>query len=89
MVRTKADSTGVKASGAKAPRKVTVSTPTRSYDSSDSKGKPSGGGNAYHPRETPEWQKPITTFFAAPPSSSKGADGDSEVTSDKTSAEDS
>lgn len=26
-------------------------------------GKSHGGGNPYHPRETPEWQKPITSFM--------------------------
>ncbi|XP_034238602.1 PCNA-associated factor-like [Thrips palmi] len=87
MVRTKADTTGVKASGAKAPRKAVVSTPTRSSDSSgDSKGKPTVGGNSYHPRETPEWQKPITTFFVAPSSSSKESNGES-ASSNKSSPE--
>lgn len=67
MVRTKADTTGVKASGAKAPRKALSSTPTRSVSSeSDGKNKTHGGGNSYHPRETPGWQKPITTFFVRP-----------------------
>lgn len=26
-------------------------------------GKSYSGGNPYHPRETPEWQKPITNFM--------------------------
>ncbi|KAK3912412.1 PCNA-associated factor [Frankliniella fusca] len=70
MVRTKADST---ATGAKAPRKALSSTPSRSVSTdSDGKSKTYGGGNSYHPRETPDWQKPITTFFARPqPDSSK------------------
>ena len=75
MVRTKADTTGVKVSGAKAPRKA-LSTPTRSAsDSNDNKNKGYQGGNSYHPRETPGWQKPITTFFGAPSTIPKSSDG--------------
>jgi len=88
MVRTKADTTAVKVSGAKAPRK-TVSTPTRSVsDSSDGKSKASGGGNAYHPRETPGWQKPITTFFGSPFKSLESSEtSKDQSTSDNTSTE--
>lgn len=90
MVRTKADSAGVKVLGAKAPRKALTATPTRSsYSDSDSKNKPgSSGGNSYHPRETPEWQKPITNFFITPSSSheSMGGSGTSKVTSGSSSS---
>ncbi|KOC62115.1 PCNA-associated factor [Habropoda laboriosa] len=61
MVRTKADRVPVKAVGSKAPRKL-AKTATPVKKTSSSKGK-SSGGNAYHPRETPEWQKPITCFL--------------------------
>lgn len=57
MVRTKADSSSVKAACAKLPRKFT-SCPTTS-----STGQQNTGGNPYFPRETPSWQKEITNFF--------------------------
>ncbi|XP_076241404.1 uncharacterized protein LOC143183642 [Calliopsis andreniformis] len=63
MVRTKADRVPVKAVGAKAPSKnVGKSTPVKKSAGSN-KGKSYSGGNPYHPRETPEWQKPITCFL--------------------------
>lgn len=67
MVRTKAGSSSVRVAGAKAPRKVAhvsiSSTSTNSANGSSDSGK---GGNPYFPRETPEWQKEITTFFTKP-----------------------
>ncbi|XP_076173665.1 PCNA-associated factor [Ptiloglossa arizonensis] len=60
MVRTKADR--LKAVGGKAPSKSVKSTPTKK-GKGVSKGKNYSGGNPVHPRETPEWQKPITCFL--------------------------
>ncbi|XP_076395063.1 uncharacterized protein LOC105663333 isoform X1 [Megachile rotundata] len=62
MVRTKADRVPTKAVGSKAPAKSVKSTPTKKVAGS-SKGKSHSGGNPYHPRATPEWQKPITCFI--------------------------
>lgn len=39
------------------------------------------GGNPYCPRETPAWQKPITSFFN-PPSNSNGGSSSSTVVHD-------
>ncbi|KAL2714690.1 PCNA-associated factor-like [Vespula squamosa] len=58
MVRTKADRIPTKAIGAKAPHKIASSKKAGS-----SKAKSYSGGNPYHPRDTPEWQKPITNFM--------------------------
>ncbi|KAG6795243.1 PCNA-associated factor isoform X1 [Apis mellifera caucasica] len=60
MVRTKADRVPTKAVGSKAPHKSVKST---SVKKTNGKGKSYSGGNPYHPRETPEWQKPITCFL--------------------------
>ncbi|CAK9808308.1 hypothetical protein ANTQUA_LOCUS5552 [Anthophora quadrimaculata] len=61
MVRTRGDRVPVKAVGSKAPSKVAkTAAPVKK---SSSKGKSYSGGNTYHPRETPEWQKPITCFL--------------------------
>ncbi|XP_066582028.1 PCNA-associated factor-like [Prorops nasuta] len=65
MVRTKADRVAVKAVGSKAPRKIAATTPSKR--SGGSKGKNYSGGNPYHPRDTPEWQKPITNFLNQTP----------------------
>ncbi|XP_076301198.1 PCNA-associated factor isoform X2 [Lasioglossum baleicum] len=62
MVRTKADRVPGKAVGGKAPAKSVKSTPVKKVVGT-SKGKNYSGGNPYHPRETPEWQKPITCFL--------------------------
>ncbi|XP_076759235.1 PCNA-associated factor [Xylocopa sonorina] len=62
MVRTKADRVPAKAVGSKAPHKAVKSTPVKKT-SSGARGKSYSGGNPYHPRETPEWQKPITSFL--------------------------
>ncbi|XP_043276029.1 pre-mRNA-splicing factor CWC22 homolog [Venturia canescens] len=59
MVRTKAGSVSNKAIGAKAPQKVAI-TAILSGNAPKSK---HTGGNPYHPRETPGWQKPITFFM--------------------------
>ncbi|XP_069682054.1 uncharacterized protein [Periplaneta americana] len=62
MVRTKAESSSIRVAGGKAPRKVAhISScrPNCATGSSD----PMKGGNSYFPRETPVWQKEITTFF--------------------------
>ncbi|KZC10542.1 hypothetical protein WN55_01979 [Dufourea novaeangliae] len=63
MVRTKADRVPGKVVGAKAPSKSVKSTPTKKSVIVSSKGKNYSGGNPYHPRETPNWQKPITCFL--------------------------
>ncbi|XP_053975382.1 PCNA-associated factor-like [Hylaeus volcanicus] len=57
MVRTKGDRVPSKAVGAKAPRKIASTSQKKGGLGSK------GGGNPYHPRETPEWQKPITWFL--------------------------
>nr|XP_031843008.1 PCNA-associated factor-like [Nomia melanderi] len=62
MVRTKADRVPGKAVGAKAPAKSVKSTPVKKVTGT-SKGKNYSGGNPYHPRDTPDWQKPITCFL--------------------------
>ncbi|XP_076650947.1 PCNA-associated factor [Halictus rubicundus] len=62
MVRTKADRVPSKVVGGKAPAKSVKSTPVKKVVGT-SKGKNYSGGNPYHPRETPEWQKPITCFL--------------------------
>ncbi|XP_033320973.1 PCNA-associated factor [Megalopta genalis] len=62
MVRTKADRVPGKAVGGKAPAKAMKSTPVKKV-AGTSKGKNYSGGNPYHPRETPVWQKPITCFL--------------------------
>ncbi|XP_017753848.1 PREDICTED: PCNA-associated factor-like [Eufriesea mexicana] len=61
MVRTKADRVPTKAVGSKAPHKSVKNTPVK--ETSKTKGKSYSGGNPYHPRQTPEWQKPITCFL--------------------------
>ncbi|KDR09006.1 PCNA-associated factor-like [Zootermopsis nevadensis] len=65
MVRTKADSSFVKAAGAKAPRKISFSAHSCGGASSSDCGKVKQniGGNPYFPHETPSWQKEITSFF--------------------------
>ncbi|KAK2587863.1 hypothetical protein KPH14_003960 [Odynerus spinipes] len=62
MVRTKADRVPAKAVGAKAPHKVANSGGSKK-PLGGSRGRNYSGGNPYHPRETPEWQKPITNFL--------------------------
>ncbi|XP_012276233.1 PCNA-associated factor [Orussus abietinus] len=71
MVRTKATSLTVRTSGGKAPRKFTAAAPMSVSNGAQSK--TYSGGNPYHPRETPNWQKPITTFFNQPFTNSDGA----------------
>ncbi|GLV40344.1 hypothetical protein CBL_04145 [Carabus blaptoides fortunei] len=63
MVRTKTSGvSGVKSLGAKAPRKLSLSSSnSRNKNKRDSNSQ--GGGNSIHPRETPQWQQPITSFF--------------------------
>ncbi|XP_078039099.1 PCNA-associated factor [Augochlora pura] len=79
MVRTKADRVPGKAVGGKAPAKAVKSTPVKAV-AGPSKGKNYSGGNPYHPRETPVWQKPITFFLNQdsskehPPSSQENGD---------------
>ncbi|KAG7200533.1 hypothetical protein KM043_001096 [Ampulex compressa] len=63
MVRTKAERVQTKVVGSKAPHKVGRSTPTRKVAPAI-KGEGNSGGNSYHPRETPNWQKPITRFLS-------------------------
>ena len=65
MVRTKADRVPTKAVGGKAPAKAlkTAGTATPKKVIKSGKGKSYAGGNPYHPRDTPEWQKPITCFI--------------------------
>ena len=65
MVRTKADRVPTKAVGSKAPAKAvkTASPATPKKGVKSGKGKSYSGGNPYHQRDTPEWQKPITCFI--------------------------
>ncbi|GJQ68747.1 hypothetical protein Trydic_g17279 [Trypoxylus dichotomus] len=63
MVRTAA--TAVRASGGKSSK--AIKTSTLGTSSSSSSDKHTIGGNPVHPRETPSWQKPITTFFSKQP----------------------
>ncbi|XP_029155593.1 PCNA-associated factor-like [Nylanderia fulva] len=77
MVRTKADRVPTKAVGGKAPGKIRAANPGKS-NGKKSAGKSSGGGNPYHPRETPEWQKPITSFINVATSSTTTTDNKSK-----------
>ncbi|XP_015598113.1 PCNA-associated factor [Cephus cinctus] len=81
MVRTKAGSSSAKAVGAKAPHKVSNTAALRSSGSSEGggKGRDYSGGNPYHPRETPNWQKPITSFFQQEASKDKEESTASEI----------
>ncbi|XP_017889687.1 PCNA-associated factor-like [Ceratina calcarata] len=64
MVRTRADRIQAKAVGSKAPSKVAAIVPSSPVVTpSKRRGKSYSGGNPYHPRDTPEWQKPITNFL--------------------------
>ncbi|XP_046405458.1 PCNA-associated factor-like [Ischnura elegans] len=63
MVRTKADCSGIKVSGAKAPRKIVNLKPTDQGNGSGASSGQYSGGNPYKPQPTPEWQKEITRFF--------------------------
>uniref|UniRef100_H2YWF4 PCNA-associated factor n=1 Tax=Ciona savignyi TaxID=51511 RepID=H2YWF4_CIOSA len=75
MVRTKASvtSAAIRASAAKAPRKnFTASSSHSSVDFSSPSGKKNNvGGNPVCPRPTPDWQKPIATFFQSKPTKSQ------------------
>ncbi|XP_014614009.1 PREDICTED: PCNA-associated factor-like [Polistes canadensis] len=62
MVRTKADRLPAKAVGAKAPHKLS-STTDGVKKTGNNKVRGYTGGNPYHPRQTPNWQKPITNFM--------------------------
>ncbi|XP_026747839.1 PCNA-associated factor-like [Trichoplusia ni] len=66
MARTKA-SVGSKVSSGKSSKARCVAAPTPSSSgasgSVDRANRGGGGGNPVCPRETPKWQKPITTFF--------------------------
>ena len=79
MVRTKADRVPTKAVGSKAPAKSlkTAAATTPKKGVKNGKGKSYSGGNPYHPRDTPEWQKPITCFIKQ--SSSKDAEDSLEA----------
>ncbi|XP_012262556.2 uncharacterized protein LOC105689820 [Athalia rosae] len=62
-VRSRAAEGGTRV-GAKAPRKTGIVGPSMATKpNSQKKGRDNGGGNSYFPRETPSWQKPITSFF--------------------------
>ncbi|XP_032678284.1 PCNA-associated factor-like [Odontomachus brunneus] len=78
MVRTKADRVPRKAIGGKVTAKksapVKINTPKKSTGSKGAKKQ--SGGNPYHPRETPKWQKSITCFISK-----------SETTSEATASE--
>ncbi|KAI4498397.1 hypothetical protein M0802_006576 [Mischocyttarus mexicanus] len=63
MARTKADRLPAKAVGAKAPHKVSSTKTVGAKKTGNNKGKNYSGGNPYHPRKTPDWQKPITNFM--------------------------
>ncbi|XP_046744829.1 PCNA-associated factor-like [Diprion similis] len=70
MVRTRADAGATRAAGAKAPRKnlggVSARMVIANAFADKGKGKDHSSGNSYCPRETPDWQKPITSFFQRP-----------------------
>ncbi|XP_046483589.1 PCNA-associated factor [Neodiprion pinetum] len=70
MVRTRADAGVTRAAGAKAPRKnlggVSARMVIANAFADKGKGKDHSSGNSYCPRETPDWQKPITSFFHRP-----------------------
>ena len=71
MVRTKADGGAARTVASKAPRKNlggggSSSAASRAIAAAaGGTGTPSksGGGNSYNPQPTPEWQKPLTSFF--------------------------
>ncbi|XP_014472246.1 PREDICTED: PCNA-associated factor-like [Dinoponera quadriceps] len=65
MVRTKADRVPRRAVGEKsiAKKNVAVRVNIPQKTNSSKAGKKYSGGNPYHPRETPKWQKSITCFL--------------------------
>lgn len=80
MVRTKASSGAGRVTVEKAPRKNFGGTSSRiDLGSPSSKKDKYAGGNPVCPRPTPNWQKPIDTFFTNTKTNS-----DSEKSPDKT-----
>ena len=85
MVRTKAEGGAARTVASKAPRKNlggggSSSAASRAIAAAaGGTGTPSksGGGNSYNPQPTPEWQKPLTSFFTKLPS--KDQDEDMEM----------
>jgi hypothetical protein len=76
MVRTKDSASGTRAVAAKAPRKslgggsaarAAASSAISAATSSSRAANKYGGGNTYNPQPTPEWQKPLTSFFTRDP----------------------
>ncbi|XP_011498266.1 PREDICTED: putative uncharacterized protein DDB_G0278921 [Ceratosolen solmsi marchali] len=63
MVRTKADAATRVAAGSKAPKKSANYAHNNSTSSPTEKGKDNLPVNRYFPRETPSWQKKITSFY--------------------------
>ena len=45
--------------------------------------KKGGGGNAYNPQPTPDWQKPLTSFFTRDPNKPSQKEEDEEVDKEK------
>lgn len=81
MVRTRSDFSGVRVS-TKAPRKqssTSSSTPGKSSKKNE------GGGNPVCPRETPAWQKEITSFFPTKQSSDEGSSTSTSTNSSESS----
>ena len=90
MVRTKGDGGAARTVASKAPRKNLggggSSAATRAISAASSScpspGGKYSGGNSYNPQPTPDWQKPLTSFFQrdpnAPPPKMKKHDEDEE-----------
>lgn len=85
MVRTKGDGGAARTVASKAPRKNLggggSSAAARAISAAacaSPGGNKYGGGNSYNPQPTPDWQKPLTSFFTrdpnAPPPKMKDED---------------
>ncbi|XP_048002973.1 PCNA-associated factor-like [Leguminivora glycinivorella] len=81
MARTKASAGAKVASGKSSKARCSVAVPASSSGSSGSSDRAArgggGGGNPVCPRETPKWQKPITTFFICK-EPARGSDSEDE-----------
>ena len=90
MVRTKGDGGAARTVASKAPRKnlggggssAAARAISAASSSCPSPGGKYSGGNSYNPQPTPDWQKPLTSFFQrdpnAPPPQIKKHDEDEE-----------
>merc|ERR1719369_2766259 len=104
MVRTKGDGGASRTVASKAPRKAlggggSSSAAARAISAAaggQTPGSPGGkyqGGNSYNPQPTPNWQKPLTSFFVPdpsrrPPKMQDDQDEQSEEPSNETSSHD-